>query len=139
MKLHILTIGMGLKAFSNCSHSWAPQFLSRERKYARPNAPQDGKELPRDSGVQSTGSEEGSDRMEEPPRPCHHPTHQHTDRLPMMRWGFWYLKYSMTSGHEMISTKSLPATPQSLAGRAGQGALVVESSQEVGIPLPPHC
>lgn len=43
----------------------------------------------RDSGTQSTGTKGELGGVEDhPPCPCHHPTNQHTDQVPSLRWGF---------------------------------------------------
>ena len=43
--------------------------------------------------------------MQEPKRsqagqPLPHPTNQHADRVPSLRWGFWYLKCPIACGHD---------------------------------------
>ena len=122
---------------------WRLHFPSRERKYARPDAPRVG----RSSRTVVYRVQEQKRRQrgrKTPPRPCHHLIHQHTDQAPGARWGFWYLKRAMTSSHDMVSRDawSLPAAPQPLADAWSPPSGVIaesgDSSSSTLLTLGPH-
>ena len=83
------------------------------------------------------------DSVQEPKRsqagwPLPHPTNQHADQVPSLRWGFWYLMCPMPCSHD--SHESFLPHGSPWPGRAGQGALQKGAVTHTAIPStpPPH-
>lgn len=70
--------------------------------------------------------------------PLPHPTNQHADQVPSLRWGFWYLKCPMPCGHDGHESFLPHCSPW--PGHAGQGALPKGAVTRTAIPStpPPH-
>lgn len=80
------------------------------------------------------------DSMQEPKRsqaewPLPHPTNQHADQVPSLRWGFWYLKCLMPCSHD--SHESFLPHGSPWPGCAAQGALQKEAVTQTAIPSTP--
>lgn len=116
------------EAFSN----WKLHFLFRERKCARSNAPVTG------SGSWGEWWAACRNQRSQAGWPLPHPTNQHADQVPSLRWGFWYLKCPMPCGHD--SHESFLPHGSPWPGRAGQGALPKGAVTQTAIPStpPPH-
>lgn len=108
--------------------TWRLHSLSRERQAARINTPATarGTRGGGKSGVQSAGTKEESVGLRTPPHPCLHPTNQHREQAPTVRWGFVPVTCDLWPGQ----------SSESFGHTAGprQGALRVEPSRGAGIP-----